>query len=230
MAARLMLQGNVGAQDTIVLDVEDGRLAEWYKSYYFGHISLARKRGLQFKSRHSDHDKTRSNFPKAVTSKIPFKYPVHHLGFVRIYFQFSIRIDRVSVALALCHFGAAILKPFPETVLNCFTFLYHVHYNSPSINKNTAVKLLRRNEFTKFKYKKLTDYSPWCNLSTYHAISGPDEAKVVSWIFERYLAGDSLGKIAAGLERQGILSPTGKPKWNREAIDKLLSNEKYTGR
>lgn len=58
----------------------------------------------------------------------------------------------------------------------------------------------------------------------------PEEAKVVCWIFERYLAGDSLGKIAAGLEQQGILSPTGKPKWNREAIDKLLSNEKYTGR
>lgn len=58
----------------------------------------------------------------------------------------------------------------------------------------------------------------------------PDEAKVVSWIFERYLAGDSLGKIAAGLAKQGILSPTGKSKWNREAIDKLLSNEKYTGR
>ena len=52
----------------------------------------------------------------------------------------------------------------------------------------------------------------------------PDEAKVVNWIFERYLAGDSLGKIAAGLERQGIPSPTGRPKWNREAIDKLLSN------
>ena len=58
----------------------------------------------------------------------------------------------------------------------------------------------------------------------------PDEAKVVCWIFEQYLAGDSLGKIAASLERQGILSPTGRPKWNREAIDKLLSNEKYTGR
>ena len=58
----------------------------------------------------------------------------------------------------------------------------------------------------------------------------PDEAQVVRWIFERYLAGDSLGKIAAGLEQQSIPSPTGKPKWNREAIDKLLSNEKYTGR
>ena len=58
----------------------------------------------------------------------------------------------------------------------------------------------------------------------------PDEAKVVCWIFEQYLAGNSLGKIAAGMERQGVPSPTGKPRWNREAIDKLLSNEKYTGR
>ena len=58
----------------------------------------------------------------------------------------------------------------------------------------------------------------------------PDEAKVVCWIFEQYLAGNSLGKIAAGLEKQGIPSPTGRSKWNREAIDKLLSNEKYTGR
>jgi len=58
----------------------------------------------------------------------------------------------------------------------------------------------------------------------------PDEAKVVCWIFERYLAGDSLGKIATGLGKQGIPSPAGRPKWNREAIDKLLSNEKYTGR
>lgn len=52
----------------------------------------------------------------------------------------------------------------------------------------------------------------------------PDKAQVVCWIFERYLAGDSLGKIATGLEKQGIPSPTGKPRWNREAIDKLLSN------
>ena len=58
----------------------------------------------------------------------------------------------------------------------------------------------------------------------------PVEAKVVVWIFEQYLAGNSLGKITDGLEQQGILSPTSRPKWNREAIDKLLSNEKYTGR
>lgn len=55
------------------------------------------------------------------------------------------------------------------------------------------------------------------------------EAKIVRWIFERYLGGDSFGKICAGLEKQGVSSPTGKTKWNREAISKLLSNEKYTG-
>ena len=67
---------------------------------------------------------------------------------------------------------------------------------------------------------------PFC--ATYCTLSA--EAETVCWIFQRCLDGDSLGKIAAGLESQGIPSPTGKPKWNREAIDKLLSNEKYTGR
>lgn len=57
----------------------------------------------------------------------------------------------------------------------------------------------------------------------------PTEAEIVHQIFAWYLAGDSFGKIAAGLEKQGVLSPTQKAKWNREAISKLLSNEKYTG-
>jgi hypothetical protein len=54
------------------------------------------------------------------------------------------------------------------------------------------------------------------------------EAKVVRLIFERYLTRDSLGKIDA-VEKQGVLSPTGKAKWNRATISKVLSNEKYTG-
>ncbi len=61
-------------------------------------------------------------------------------------------------------------------------------------------------------------------------VVNPDEAAVVRWIFDRYLSGDSLGKISAGLETQGVPSPTGRPKWSREAISKLISNEKYTGR
>ena len=55
------------------------------------------------------------------------------------------------------------------------------------------------------------------------------EGKIVRWIFESYLAGDSFGKIVTKLESRGVLSPTRKPKWNCETISKLLSNEKYTG-
>ena len=61
-------------------------------------------------------------------------------------------------------------------------------------------------------------------------IINTDEAAVVRWIFDQYLSVSSLGTIAAGLEGKSILSPTGKSKWNREALNKLLSNEKYTGR
>jgi site-specific DNA recombinase len=38
-----------------------------------------------------------------------------------------------------------------------------------------------------------------------------------------------LGRIVAKLQQQGIPSPAGKPKWNSQAIDKMLNNEKYTG-
>lgn len=57
-------------------------------------------------------------------------------------------------------------------------------------------------------------------------VINPDEASIVRWIFDHYLSGDGLGKIAAGLADQGIPSPTSKPKWSREAIKKLVSNEK----
>ena len=48
------------------------------------------------------------------------------------------------------------------------------------------------------------------------------EAGVVLWIFQQYKAGKSLGKIAAGLEKQGILSPTGKQRWNREVVSRIF--------
>ena len=100
-----------------------------------------------------------------------------------------------------------------------------------SIQKSEAIKKGLRKGFqdgsAKMAHRKCYGYEidPDGEL-----IVNPEEAKVVNWIFEQYLAGDSLGKIAKGLEQQGILSPTCIAKWNRDAINKLLSNEKYTGR
>ena len=61
-------------------------------------------------------------------------------------------------------------------------------------------------------------------LQTYSA-----EAAHVVYIFERFAAGDSLGKISDALFLMDIPSPTGKEIWSKETISKILSNEKYTG-
>jgi len=55
------------------------------------------------------------------------------------------------------------------------------------------------------------------------------EADIVRQIFGHYLNGASLGQIANYLAECEIPSPMGKPRWGREAIGKLLRNEKYTG-
>ncbi len=54
-----------------------------------------------------------------------------------------------------------------------------------------------------------------------------ERAEVVRSIFAYYLAGASLGKVVDILFERGIPSPTGKSKWTRAAVDKLLDNAKY---
>ena len=57
----------------------------------------------------------------------------------------------------------------------------------------------------------------------------PDEAEIVRFIYDRFLAGDSLGGIAQKLEDLQIPSPSGKPKWQFSTIQSILTNEKYKG-
>lgn len=54
-----------------------------------------------------------------------------------------------------------------------------------------------------------------------------NEAEIVRLIFDYYLAGASLGKVVDMLYKKQILSPTGKAKWTRAAVDHVLSNSKY---
>lgn len=56
-----------------------------------------------------------------------------------------------------------------------------------------------------------------------------DEAKNVARIFRLYLEGYSVLDIIKDLERCGIKSPTGKDKWNKRYIEKMLVNRKYAG-
>ena len=55
------------------------------------------------------------------------------------------------------------------------------------------------------------------------------DAEVVRRLFEMRASGKSLGTISDWLYEQGIPSPTGRSRWSRETISKLLKNEKYLG-
>ena len=57
----------------------------------------------------------------------------------------------------------------------------------------------------------------------------PEQAEVVRFIFDRFLAGDSLKVIKQSLERQGIPTPTGKQIWSVATLRSILKNEKYKG-
>ena len=56
-----------------------------------------------------------------------------------------------------------------------------------------------------------------------------EQAKNVRDIFRWYIDGASVLGIIKKLYDAGILSPTGKEKWNKRTIETMLSNEKYTG-
>jgi len=75
-------------------------------------------------------------------------------------------------------------------------------------------------EFVCFGYKRGDD--------DMLAIDEPD-AKIVRKIFEMRADGKSLGAISDWLYKNKIPSPTGKERWSRETISKLLKNEKYAG-
>lgn len=95
-----------------------------------------------------------------------------------------------------------------------------------SIQKSESIKASLRGGFrtgtSKLAQRRCYGYDADANGEL--AVNS-DEAAVVRWIFDRYISGNSLGKIASGLKERGIPSPTGKPMWNREAISKLLSND-----
>ncbi len=57
----------------------------------------------------------------------------------------------------------------------------------------------------------------------------PEEAKIVRYIYRRFIAGLTPYKIAAELTAQGVPTPAGKEKWASRTIKSILTNEKYKG-
>lgn len=57
----------------------------------------------------------------------------------------------------------------------------------------------------------------------------PEEAEVVRWIYERYLAGASTRMLRDELHEQGVTYSEKSPRWTLPHIKSILRNEKYCG-
>jgi site-specific DNA recombinase len=56
-----------------------------------------------------------------------------------------------------------------------------------------------------------------------------EEADIVKLIYQLFLEGKTPAGICRYLDKQGILTPSGKQKWSQTTVNSILSNEKYKG-
>lgn len=97
---------------------------------------------------------------------------------------------------------------------------------SISISQNQKMSYRRRMERGEF----ITCYAPYgYDIKGKELVINPEQAKVVKYIFEKYVNGWSVEKIAAALTQQSIPTGFGRDKWWDYPIRYILKNEKYVG-
>lgn len=84
------------------------------------------------------------------------------------------------------------------------------------------------------KFERGEIFTKYKNFMGYTCVDGemvivPEEAEIVSKIFELYLKGLSFGQIKMHLESMDIKTATGNDHWDPSTIQKMLKNEKYKG-
>ena len=60
-------------------------------------------------------------------------------------------------------------------------------------------------------------------------VVNPEQAEIVKRIFSMFLEGYGTNAIALQLTREKVMKPTGNSRWTTGSIERILSNEKYTG-
>ena len=99
---------------------------------------------------------------------------------------------------------------------------------SESLSKNTKMGIQYRFQQGKVMVNA-RNFLGYDKDESGHLIINPAEAEIVKRIFREYLEGASCQKIARGLERDGIRTARGNPRWHDSTVRKILENEKYMG-
>ena len=99
---------------------------------------------------------------------------------------------------------------------------------SRSISENVTWGIRKRFSDGKYymAYKHFLGYEKGPDGSI---IINDEQAEIVRFIYRRFLEGATARNICTELEKQLILTPSGKEKWCTSTIMSILSNEKYKG-
>lgn len=84
-------------------------------------------------------------------------------------------------------------------------------------------------QFPKLKAPKPKRVAAYARVSSGKDAIVPEEAEVVRDIYRMFIEGMSTNAIAKRLTDNGVPTPSGKSKWQRQTIDSILANEKYKG-
>lgn len=113
-----------------------------------------------------------------------------------------------------------------EVLLTIMASLAQQESQSLSQNVKLGLQFRYQNGQVQINHNRFLGYTKDANGNL---IIDPEQAEVVKRIYREYLEGFSMDKIAAGLERDGILTGAGKTRWHTSTINKILRNEKYIG-
>ena len=104
----------------------------------------------------------------------------------------------------------------------------HAQQESQSLSQNVKLGLQYRYQQGKVQVNH-NRFMGYTKDEEGNLIIVPEEADIIKRIYREYLEGKSLAGIGRDLEKDGILTAAGKPKWRPETIKKILMNEKYIG-
>lgn len=98
---------------------------------------------------------------------------------------------------------------------------------SINISQNTKWGIDKRMESGDYVFRECLGYN--YDKETKAITVNEEEAKIVRYIFERYVAGVGGYRIAKELTQKGYPTPRGNERWQDTVIIGIISNEKYKG-
>ncbi len=144
-------------------------------------------------------------------------------------------VDMLQASLGLCGYGVDVFFEKENIWLHdrqmqilLTAYMSYAQAESESMSQNIKWGISKGFQNGKSGYTKITCFGYKRNSDGHLEINEP-EADIVRKVFELRVSGRSLNEISQWLFDERIPSPTGKERWGREMISKILKNEKYTG-